>query len=474
MEEKHSPECEEFLSALAEVVMQPIRNASAEGNEEQGGAQDPEKARGWLAGAFARITDPRREHLRVHSLVSLLQVAVAAMLSGAKSVYAIGQWTAERFKNDPQSLEALGVKPGRYPSGPTFHRVFKRLDASMLAKAAGASLSQGAPLTGVTIGIDGKTARGTMGYGNGEGAHLVSASVVQTNVVMAQQVCPGKGKELPTGKEVLKDVPMKGNLLTGDALYMQRDICTDVVDRGGDYLFPVKGNQPELLASIERAFTDLHLDAAPKLPERVADWFAQKDAGKHPKPLPIESLLEPLLPPPIQRMLDRMGVEVTAYLDAPRRRAHGRFERREVWVIHSPDLNRHAGEAGDAGKPWPHVEQMCWIKRERVTREKAECEITYAATSLPPQTANAERVANELRGYWGAVENGLHCVRDVTMGEDKSQVHEGAGAAVMAALRNVALGVLRRLRPGSVAAGLRALGWKPRDAVDLVLRPAST
>jgi len=84
-------------------------------------------APGSLAEALAQIPDPRRSHLRVHGLVALLQMAVAAMLCGSRSLYAIAQWGQERREDDPALLVDLGLKPGRSPSVATLHRVFRRL-----------------------------------------------------------------------------------------------------------------------------------------------------------------------------------------------------------------------------------------------------------------------------------------------------------------------------------------------------------
>ncbi len=90
-------------------------------------------------------------------------------------------------------------------------------------------------------------------------------------------------------------------------------------------------------------------------------------------------------------------------------------------MIHSPALNHHLGEAGEVGEPWPHVEQVCWIKRERVTPLTSSVTISSAITSLTPEKADAQRIAAEARGHWG-IENRLHYVRDVTFGEDASQI----------------------------------------------------
>src|SRR6266704_1705691 len=97
---------------------------------------------GSLAAALAQIPDPRRPHLRVHSLVALLQLSVAALLCGARSLYAIAQWGRERLEDEPELLQALGLPPGRSPCVATLHRVFKALDVAAFERAVGAWLAQ--------------------------------------------------------------------------------------------------------------------------------------------------------------------------------------------------------------------------------------------------------------------------------------------------------------------------------------------
>jgi hypothetical protein len=56
----------------------------------------------------------------------------------------------------------------------------------------------------------------------------------------------------------------------------------------------------------------------------------------------------------------------------------------------------------------------------------------------------------------------VHQLRDVTFAEDASQVRSGAGPSVMAALRNLAIGVLCRAGPVNLAAALRRHARDPR------------
>lgn len=217
-------------------------------------------------------------------------------------------------------------------------------------------------------------------------------------------------------------------------------------------------------------FPPLCLDPAAKIPARFEAARLLLEKGRtHISILPTEELPEPLLAEALLRRLQRQGMQVTAYLDAPQKRSHGRFERREVWALHWPQLNGYIGSCGEVGEVWPHVQQVCWIKRERLTAHRASCEITYAVTSLPPEEADAQRICLELRGYWAAVENGSHCVRDTTLQEDASQIRTGAAPQVMAALRNLMLALARRVGASNIAATLRTYAGRSRQAVTVVL-----
>ena len=64
-----------------------------------------------------------------------------------------------------------------------------------------------------------------------------------------------KEAELSVGPRVLEEVPLRGRVVTGDALYCHRALCQQICQQGGDYFFTVKENQPRLLEDIALLFT---------------------------------------------------------------------------------------------------------------------------------------------------------------------------------------------------------------------------
>ena len=159
-------------------------------------------------------------------------------------------------------------------------------------------------------------------------------------------------------------------------------------------------------------------------------------------------------------------------LQKPKAR-HGRDAVRMIWAMADPALNAYVGSAGSVGQPWPQLQQVLRVERQRVLRRagtiiKRERKVTYAITSVSPQQADAAQLARHLRGHWG-IENRAHWVRDVVWDEDRCQVRSGAAPQVLATTRNLASALVRRAGYPAVAPALRTLAGRPAQAVRLVL-----
>ena len=139
----------------------------------------------------------------------------------------------------------------------------------------------------------------------------------------------------------------------------------------------------------------------------------------------------------------RLAWHQVPVLDRTRDRAHGRVEIRILKAVTVRGLG------------FPHAAQVLQVTRKarELHSRRWRTRIVYAVTSLTFAMASPARLADLIRGHWG-IENGLHYVRDVTFAEDVSQVRSGAGPQVMAALRNLAIGLLCRAGPVNLAAAL--------------------
>lgn len=127
-------------------------------------------------------------------------------------------------------------------------------------------------------------------------------------------------------------------------------------------------------------------------------------------------------------------------------KGHGRLETRTL--TSTAGLNHHLD--------WPHVGQVCRVVRERVTRDRRERETAYYVTSVTREKGDASRLLRLSREHWGAIENGLHWVRDETLREDRCTIFRGHAPENLATLRNTALNWLRQHTTGTIAATIRS------------------
>lgn len=195
------------------------------------------------------VADRRGRKGRQFPLQAVLAIAIAAMLAGANDLRAIFRW-GRRLK--PEALKLFGIE--RAPCHATYFYVFRSLDGDALAIALG-GFAGGAGAPG-HIAIDGKTLKGSRRHG-AKALHVVSAFASQLSAVVGDLVVAPDENEITAALALLKQLPLEGAIVTGDAIFCQREICRTITDGRGDYLFVVKDNQPELKADIAESFGDL-------------------------------------------------------------------------------------------------------------------------------------------------------------------------------------------------------------------------
>jgi hypothetical protein len=121
---------------------------------------------------------------------------------------------------------------------------------------------------------------------------------------------------------------------------------------------------------------------------------------------------------------------------------------------------------------WPGLRQVCLLERVRRVGGKQTTETVCAVTSLGRARGSAEQLLGVARGHWG-IENKLHWVRDMSLGEDACRVRTGAAPQILAALRNAGLWLMRSSGLTAIAAALRRHAAKPEQAVELIMCPLS-
>jgi predicted transposase YbfD/YdcC len=350
---------------------------------------------GHLLAYLATVPDPRAERGRRHPLVAILALAAAAVLTGARSMTAIAEWAADA----PQPVrEALGARrdaPAHWavPCEATIRRTLARLDPEALAGVIGAWLADRdhPGQRRRAVAVDGKTLRGARR--GGRQVHLLAAMEHTTRRVLAQREVDGAPGEVPGLKPLLERLDLAGTVVTADALQTHSEAADFLVTvKQAHYLFTIKANQPTLLDRCKRLA-----------------WHN----------VPV--------------------------LDRTRDRAHGRVAIRTLKAV---------SVRGFGG--FPHAAQVLQVTRKvrDLGTRSWRTTVIYAVTSLAHAQASPARLADYLRGHW-AIENGLHYIRDVTFGEDASQVRTGTGPHVMTCLRNLVIGTLSRAGPVNLAAALR-------------------
>lgn len=190
------------------------------------------------------------------SVAAILSLVVAAVLANHTSVLAIAEWAALQ----PLPVRrALGFHRGTTPHQTTLQRLLARLDPAAVSHIFDPHTSGEVRARGSQgVAVDGKAQRARLRNSTTPTAPVqaVSAFCHDLGGILAQLVVDAKlhQSELTLAPELLRQLDWQGRVLTGDALYCQQALCSQVVQAGGDYLMIVKQNQPNLLADIEQVF----------------------------------------------------------------------------------------------------------------------------------------------------------------------------------------------------------------------------
>ncbi|MCC9310108.1 ISAs1 family transposase [Kitasatospora sp. RB6PN24] len=328
---------------------------------------------------LAQVPDPLDPRGVRHALAVVLALTACAVLAGATSLLAVGEWIADA---PPHVLERLGVRPDPVlprrlvPSEATVRRLLARIDGDALDREVGSWLADrrpaGSGLRGLSV--DGKSLRGAA-KARGRKIHLLAAVEHTAGLVLAQLDVGEKTGETGRFQPLLDHVAdLAGMVVTSDALHTQREHAGYLLGRRAHYIAIVKGNQKKLRKQL--------------------------------KSLPWKDI-------PLQGRTRGTG--------------HGRAEIRRIKVATVNNLL------------FPGARQAVQIKRRRTNRKTGKTGITtiYAVTSLTAEQATPGQLAQLIRDHWKI--EALHHVRDTTFAEDASQLRTGNAPRAMATWRNLAV-----------------------------------
>jgi predicted transposase YbfD/YdcC len=382
------------------------------------------------AAGFLRFFNDLPDHRagnKIHKLHDLLVIAVMAVICGADGwaqVAAFGR--AKR-----EWLGTFLELPGGIPSHETFGRFFARLEPAAFERCFLAWMSALVELSGGRlIAIDGKAIRRSFEHAWDKSgmAHLVSALVCQggNRMVFGQVSVEDKSNEITAIPKLLELMDLAGAVVTIDAMGTQREVAKLVVDGGGDYLLPVKGNQETLHDKVKAMLDDAVTGPVKGL---AVGYFKEVDDG------------------------------------------HGRRETRETWVVDDTGWLPKAL----LGK-WSGLATGSLMMTRRTRQDLADLtgKITvedhyYISSLAGHDDAAAERMAGLARGHW-AVENNLHWQLDVSFDEDQRRVRKGHGAENFSRLCRIALNLLKQ--DATVKLGIKSkrlvAGWDHNYLLQLI------
>src|SRR5947199_4106298 len=213
-----------------------------------------------VARHFEKLEDPRSSVNRKYPWVSVIVIAVMAVLAGANGPTAIAKWAALK----EEFLVAALDLPEGVPRKDVFRRVLMALRPGAFRACFVSWLeslrAEAAAATGVeqpVFAVDGKTARRSHDRKNGLGAlHSVSVWASEFGLTLGQVACAEKSNEITAIPEVLRLVDLKGAIITIDALGTQKAIAKQVIDGEGDYVLALKGNQETLHQGVVAYLTE--------------------------------------------------------------------------------------------------------------------------------------------------------------------------------------------------------------------------
>jgi len=200
---------------------------------------------------FEGISDPRRKQGQRYSLPSMLGIVMAASLSGRTTLRSIARWGKKL--NSEQLLE-FDIKRGRAPCHSAMHDLFDQLPAQEVEEALGEWVNS--QLDGKAPGqivLDGKTLRASKGA-EYPALHLLAAFSVNVHGVLREEAVGEKANEITAAKAMLGRLPLKGAIVTGDAMFCQKELCQRIMEGGGNFIFTVKDNQPGLKENVSVTF----------------------------------------------------------------------------------------------------------------------------------------------------------------------------------------------------------------------------
>jgi predicted transposase YbfD/YdcC len=334
---------------------------------------------------FKEVKDERKARGKSYNLAAILSLVSLGIICNHNSLAAIHRFG---LRLSIEQRKALGFPENKMTCYSNLTIVLRKICPNHLEQALNKIIKivAGKEFSDEVLHVDGKALRGS---GKGEDqVKLLNVFAKNINSNLHSQKISQNSNEISAMIQMIKDYEIKGKVLTGDAIFTQKEICEDIVQAEGNFLFNVKDNQKTLREEIVQAF-----QRAKELKESID--FYEEEIDKN----------------------------------------HGRIEKRSIEVIDMP---------WEYNNSWRHIKKLARVTRYRydVKKKKESIEIAYLITNMNDVTAKSILELN--RSHW-SVENNLHWIKDVVFEEDKSLIKRDNSPHIMAKLRDFALFFLRRI-----------------------------
>lgn len=366
---------------------------------------------------FDELEDPRIERGKRYTLSEILLVVLTGSICGAESWRDFVLFGEEKV----DYLKRFLRYENGIPSKNTFARVLSSLDPSAFKSCFMSWIQSFQLALKEVIAIDGKCLRKSFDKATEQTAiHMVSAFATSAKLVLGQEKVDDKSNEITAIPQLLDLLSVEGAIISIDAMGTQKKIAQKIRDKKADYILALKGNQQ-----------NLHEDASFYLSNEVE----KLQAGKK------------------NRIVD---------IDIEYDKGHGRIEKRTCYVTN------HVGWLAQQ-QQWCDLNALVMIESAVTIADKTTTERRFFITSLLP---DATCINQAVRSHW-AIENSLHWVLDVTMGEDASRVRKDHAPENMAMIRHIVLNLLQKAKgrfrkDTSLKALRKKAGWG-NNTLDTIL-----
>ncbi len=333
---------------------------------------------------FENIQDPRHHNKR-HKLIDIIFIAICAVVAGADTYEQIENFGKQRKKWLSKFLKL----PHGVPSHDTFGRIFERMIPNEFQNSFMQWIGSVAELTkGQVIAIDGKTLRRSHDKSNDKKAiHMISAWASSNQVVLGQLKTEEKSNEITAIPTLLKLLDISGCIITIDAMGTQKKIAKTIIDKAGDYILALKENHKTIHDESVLFFDKME---EMKTQGYAFDEHTTVDGG------------------------------------------HGRIETRRTVVTSDIDWLEDK-------ENWEGLKSIGMVESTREIDGNRSHERRYYISSL---NTDALSFGRAVRKHWG-IENSVHWVLDIAFREDESRVRKGNSPENFAAIRHIALNLLR-------------------------------